>query len=963
MAGLIDDNQEKTIEEAVQQFVDAQLLGEKPNIDGFVKQYPEIEDKLRQRIQNLQKIDALFDSLVQSDENDFEDTVIRDNLVGRKVGSFEIVEMIGRGGMGVVYLAHDTKLDRSVAIKSIPAKLADDSTTRMRFHREAKLLASLNHPNIAAIHDIIEQDEGAGYLILEYVPGETLAQRIAREPLNLEEALSIGRQVAEAVSAAHEKSIVHRDLKPGNIKITPEGNVKVLDFGLAKASVDEGRSDETAITQLGRVIGTPAYMSPEQACGKPTDKRSDIWSFGCVLYEMLTGYLPFDGETATEILARIIEREPDWEVLPQETPTNIRTLLRRCLEKKPQRRLRDIGDAAIEISETLNIPVTAPPVTTPSSILLKPQITARHKLRTAATIVVAAFVIVLSVIAVQLVSKKEVQPSLKEIRLVVLPFENLGPAEDEYFADGITDAITARLAVIRGLGVISRQSAMQYKKRQKDTRQIAKELRVDYILEGTVQRERPSDPTSRVRIIPQLIKASDDTHVWAETYDNDMSEVFRVQSDLAEQVAQALDITLLEPQRQALRSEPTKNMEAYDYYLRGNEYLYRSYFENDFEIAIGMYEKSVELDTKFALAYARLSEAHDQMYWFLYDYSEERLAMAKQAVDKALELNPDLPEAHMALGNYYYYGHLDYDRALEQFAIARKSQPNNSLLFAAIGYVRRRQGKFEQALANLKKASELDPLDKLLVLEVARTFIFLRKYPEAERYFNRAISLAPDQTEPYHRKASLYLRPQGNTENARAVLEEALQNTKSAAEDADIVILQVEIDVFDRNYPEALDRLSLKSEHINNRLYFIPSALRYALIYGYMNKKEPAKKYYDEAQSILESKIEEQPGDERFHSSLGIAYAGLGRKEDAIREGKLAVELLPVTKDAWRGTLRVQDLARIYVMVGKYDAAIDHLEFLVSVPGEMSIPLLRLDPAWDPLRDHPRFKKLIESGK
>ncbi len=269
----------------------------------------------------------------------------------------------------------------------------------------------------------------------------------------------------------------------------------------------------------------------------------------------------------------------------------------------------------------------------------------------------ATIIVVMAGIAVWLVNKKPSVPLSKEIRLVVLPFENLGPAEDEYFAAGITDAITARLATIHGLGVISRQSAMQYKKREKSAQQIANELRVDYILEGTVQRERPSDPNSRVRIIPQLIKASNDTHVWAQPYDNDMSEVFRVQSDLAERVAQALNITLVERERRALRSRPTENMEAYDYFLRGNEYWHRSELENDFKIAIQMYERAVELDPKFALAYAQLSRAHAHMYWDYYDRTEERLAMAKKAVDRALQLEPDSPEAHFALGHYYYHGH------------------------------------------------------------------------------------------------------------------------------------------------------------------------------------------------------------------------------------------------------------------------------------------------------------------
>jgi len=717
------------------------------------------------------------------------------------------------------------------------------------------------------------------------------------------------------------------------------------------------------------VIGTPAYMSPEQARGKPTDKRSDIWSFGCVLYEMLTGRVPFQGETASDTLANILQTEPDWQALPQSTPANIRVLVRRCLAKDPTHRLHDIADARIEISETLSLLTTAPWGTTPPSVSFKSEIAGKPKLRRMAMIVGAAIIIVLSGVAVWFlstlstvwfISKQQAQWTSKEKVLVVLPFENLGPAEDEYFAAGITDAITARLAVIRGLGVISRQSAMQYKKREKNTQQIAKELGVDYILEGTVQRERPSDPTSRVRIIPQLIRASDDRHVWAQTYDDDMSEVFRLQSDLAERVAQALDVTLLEPERKALASRPTENMEAYEYYLRGNEYYQRDVAnKNDFRIAIGMYEKAIELDPTFALAYAQLSRAHVMMYWISLVPSEEHLAMAKDALDKALELEPDLPEAHLALGHYYYHGNLDYDRALEQFEIARKSQPNSSELLSFIGFVQRRQGKFEQGLANIKKASELDPRSATLAFEVGYTLTFLRKYPEAERYYERAISLRPDWL-GFYAKANLYLHWEGSTEKARAVLEEAAaQNIKSA----ELSSMAVMLDVFDGNYQEALDKLSLKSEDIGSMEDFIIKTLRKALIYGKMSKEELAKKYYDDARRILETTIQQQPEQALLHTWVGVAYAGLGRKEDAIREGELAVEILPVTQEAIRGSSLVGNLARIYVMVGEFDAAIDQLEFLLSRPGEMSIPLLRLDPVWDPLRDQPRFKKLLEGGK
>jgi tetratricopeptide (TPR) repeat protein len=503
---------------------------------------------------------------------------------------------------------------------------------------------------------------------------------------------------------------------------------------------------------------------------------------------------------------------------------------------------------------------------------------------------------------------------------------------------------------------------MQYKKREKSAQQIANELRVDYILEGTVQRERPFDPNSRVRIIPQLIKASNDTHVWAQAYDNDMSEVFQVQSDLAERVAQALDITLAERERWALRSRPTENMEAYDYFLRGNEYGRRSELENDFKIAIQMYERAVELDPKFALAYAYLARSHANMFWYYYDRTEQRLAMAKKAVDRALQLAPDSPETHFALGHYYYHGQSDWDRALEEFAIVRKSQPNNSDLLSFIGYVKRRQGKFEEALANIKRASELDPLSNILASELGETFELMRNYPESMRNFNRAISLAPDVPELYDFKAGLYLLWEGNKEKARMVIEQAAQNIGSFREQPFIVLRSVWLNVLDGKYQEALAQLSsCKVEAFSSQFVFIPKAQVYAQINGLMGNKEVEQAQYESAASILETRIQQEPDDARFHSALGITYAGLGRKKDAIREGKLAVELLPVNKDALRGYSRASDLARIYVMVGEFDLAIDQIEFLLSIPGGLSIPLLRLEPVWAPLREHPRFKKLLEA--
>jgi serine/threonine protein kinase/tetratricopeptide (TPR) repeat protein len=882
---------------------------------------------------------------------------------GSQIGSFRIEQELGRGAAGVVYLAHDTKLDRSVAIKSLPAELMENSKARTRFAREARVLASLNHPNIATIYDELRETEGVGYLILEYVPGRTLAERIAGTKLKPQEALSIAQQIAEAVAAAHEHDVIHRDLKPGNIKITPEGKVKVLDFGLAKALGDETTEKQSTITEPGRIIGTPAYMSPEQARGQATDKRCDIWSFGCVLYEMLTGKVPFEGETISDILTGILDCEPDWHALPQTTPANIQVLLRRCLEKDPHRRLHDIADAAIEINETLNLPATAPPVTIPS-ISLTPHIAVKVRSRRIAMVIAVTVIIALSAIAVLYILEQRSVPTSEKMRMVVLPFENLGLAEDDYFTDGVTEEITSRLSVIHSLGVISRTSATQYKKSDKTIRQIGEELGVEYVLEGTVRWERPAEGPSQVRVTPQLIRVSDDTHLWSDRYDAVLANIFEVQSDIAEKVANALDIALLEPERQVIEYKPTENTEAYTYYMRGNDYQNRSLIESDLIIAIQMYEKAVELDPEYALAYAQLSRCHAAMYWQYYSHTPQRLEMAEKNVRRALQLGPDLPEVHLALGHYYYNCRSDWDQALHEFAVALKSLPNDSDLLSYIGYVRRRQGKFREALADIKSASELayklNPCSNNITNSLGETFMYIRDYPEAMRCFEKAISLTPDNPRPYGYKASLYLLWEGSTKKARAVVEKALAlESVGSPETSPIYNRLINLDVYDGNYQDALRRISLRSEDTDTQDFFIPVAMQYASVYGYM-KNDLAKKYYDEGLKIVEAKIRQEPNDARLHSALGIAYAGLGRRQEAIREGKLAVDLLPVSKDAMRGICRVDDLARIYMMVGDFDLAVDQIAFLLSIPSELSINLLRLDPAWNPLRGHARFQKLLE---
>jgi serine/threonine-protein kinase len=698
-------------------------------------------------------------------------------------------------------------------------------------------------------------------------------------------------------------------------------------------------------------------MSPEQASGEhKLDRRSDIYALGCVLYEMLAGEPPHTGPTAQAIIAkRITEPAPRVTTVRETVPGPVADALERALARLPADRLAP----ANRFSEALTGPAAAP--TAGVSTARRPAV--RRSVIAYAAVAILAIIGAYTVIS-RTVGPPESAEAAALPRLAVLPFENLGSLEDDYFADGITEEITSRIAEISGLHVKSRTSTMQYKNHEKTLQQIGEELNVDYVLEGTIRTDRAPNGSGQVRVTPQLIRVSDDAHLWTDRYTADLvpGEIFGVQEQIANQVAGALDVTLLEPERRRLAAQPTDNVEAYDYYLRGNDYFFnRGDQDQDARIAIQMYQMAVDLDPDFALAYARLSRVHSMMWFFFYDRTQERLAVAREAVDQALRLDPDLPEAHEALGMYYYHGHLDYERALAEFAIAQKSQPNSGDLLEATGYVQRRQGKFVEALANFKQAVELNPRSAPSADELAETYALVRNPVEAARYYDRAVSLSPDWAHPYAEKAKwVHLRLEGSTARARAVLEQA--RSVGLAQHPEIAYAWILLEIWDGDYRQALDRLALVSSDVlwEDQFLHVPYAQLYAQAYGLMGTRQLEQAYHDSARAILEAGIQQRPDDERYRSALGIAYAGLGRTADAIREGELAVELLPMSKEAWRGAYRVEDLARIYTMVGEYDAAIDRLETLLAVPSPMSVPMLRIDPTWNPLRNHPRFQALLE---
>jgi len=668
---------------------------------------------------------------------------------GSQIGPFRIEQELGRGGAGVVYLAHDTKLDRSVAIKSLPAEVMENAKARSRFSREARLLASLNHPNIATIYEEFEEVEGVGYLILEYVPGQTLAERIAKKPLKLEEALSIALQIAEAVAAAHEHDVIHRDLKPGNVKITPEGKVKVLDFGLAKAVGGEGLDQQSTVTEPGRVIGTPAYMSPEQARGKPADKRSDIWSFGCVLYEMLSGKVPFKGETVSDTLANILQTDPNWQALPQSTPANIVALLRRCLEKEPHRRLRDIGDIAITLEDTTTELQRSTLRTGPVEAgRAQPTKWSRRALPWFITgVAVTTVVFLASIIALKLAGPPE-KPEGKPISLptagpikaiVVLPFENLsGDPEQEYFVDGMTDALSAELGKIKALRVISRTSAMHYKDTDKVIPEIVKELGVDAVIEGSVLKA-----DNNVRVTAQLVDGRTDTHLWADNYTGTLTDILALQSEVTLAIAREIEVALTPEEEGRITRTESVNPEAHEAYLKGRWY-FNKYSLEGFTKAREYSELAIEEDPNYAPAYAWLAMGYGGAGYWGYMRPREAFPKVKEAALKALELDDTLADAHLVLAGCSFYYDWDWPAAEREFKRAIELNPNLPEVQHSYSFYLTTMGRPDEAIAESKRAEELDPLSLVSMAIVAGHLLVAHRYDEAIEQLQKPLEMDPD---------------------------------------------------------------------------------------------------------------------------------------------------------------------------------------------------------------------------
>jgi TolB-like protein len=879
------------------------------------------------------------------------------------ISSYRILECLGGGAMGVVYKAEDTRLGRTVALKFLPAELTRDLEAKERFLQEARLASSLDHPNLCTIYEAGETESGQLYLSMAFYDGENLKKRIERGPLPVADAVEIAAQIANGLARAHGSGIIHRDVKPANVMLTSRGEVKLVDFGLAKLTGELGVS----FTQAGALMGTPAYMSPEQAQGKPVDTRTDVWSLGVVLYESLTGMRPFAGEAWQAVIQAVIHQTPEAvRKLRPEVPPALDRIVQRCLAKKPADRYPTIEALAADLNSLRGPGLSSfgswSHTVAPVPWRREPP---WHWIALGGLMVflilAAGLYFALRPIPEAELPTRPAQPvagaPVPDGRqmIVVLPFENLGAPEDAYFAEGITEEITSRLAAIQGLRVISRTSANQYRGTTKSLSQIGRELKVDYVLDGSVRWEHSPSGPSRVRVTPKLIRVSEDSHLWSERYDREIDEIFKVQSEIAEKVIAQLNVTLEQAEREVLLGHPTDSHEAWQVYRQGRSKLDSLVPRNEQDglEAVALFEQALEIDPEFALAAAWLSRAHSGMHWAGLDVTKERLDLAKQAAERALALQPELPEARLALGYYYYWGHRAYDPALEQFEMVGRARPNDTEVLTGIGYIRRRQGKFEQALDYLKKALVLDPRNAALASNVGNTHTMLRQYPQAQNYYDLALSIDPQELTPYIEKSMNFRLWKGEPQLSREVLEKAPPGAMYLELD------WIEQSFHERRFDEALRRIqALPFDFVRNQEQVYPKVLLEAHAYRYLGQRERARQAYGEAYRLLAAEVRLNPGDPRLQSSMGLALAGLGHREEAMKAGGLAVELSPVGKDAVSGAHRLIELAKIYALVGAEQPALDHIDVLLGMPAPLSAAMLRSDPMWDPLRDNPRFQAI-----
>ncbi len=852
---------------------------------------------------------------------------------------YRLERELGHGGMATVYLAQDLRHDRAVALKVLKPELAH-ALGPERFLREIQVTAQLDHPHILPL---LDSGDAGGFLyyVMPYVQGETLRTRLMRaKQLPLDDALQIAAEVADALNYAHGQGIVHRDIKPENLLLAGR-HVRVADFGIARAVTAAGGD---SLTATGVAIGTPAYMSPEQAGGsKDVDGRSDLYSLGCVLYEMLAGHPPFTGGTAHEILARhSMDAVPSLAAARPTVPEGLERAIATALAKVPADRFSTAAQFADALARRGSSATVG---------------AARSSRRVARLAVIAVAGMVTVGGAILMLRPSPKAPGYARTAIAVLPLQNLsaqGP--HAYFAGGLHDELLTQLSKVAALKVISRTSVMGYESTKTPLRQIASELGVGSVVEGSVQIEG-----SRLRVNVQLIDAATDAPVWAERYDRTLDDAFAIQSDVAQRIVAAVGAALSDAEQQRLAAVPTANAEAYRLYLQGREYLIRpGFLRRNEEIAQQLFETALARDPGFALAHAALSEVHGRMFWFRYDPSPARAARQRAEAEAALRLAPELPQAHVAMGLAHFWGRRDYRRALEEFRVALKGLPNDARVWQFIGTVHRRLGNWDEVLAAFEKATQLNPRDAQLFFGFGGyTYQLMHRYADAVRAYNRALTLVPDLYDAALAKGWTYVRWQGQLDTLRA----ALSQVPTAAElgpRGTRAALYVQLLHWERNADSLLQVLTMaRAPVFEGQDFLLPSSLYAAWAHRLHGDRPAARAAFDSARVLLDSVLRELPDDWRVHAARGLALAGLGRRDETLQETRWLQQSVVYREDALQGPQVAEDRARILAQAGEVEAALDEIERLLAGPSWLSVHTLRLDPLWDPIRDHPRFKALL----
>ena len=854
---------------------------------------------------------------------------------GDRLGPYEIMRELGRGGMAVVYLAQDHKHHRRVALKVLLPEVAL-ALGHQRFLREIQIAANLAHPHILPLHDSGEAG-GLLYYVMPYVEGESLRARVARGgSLPLDDALGIARQVLAALGYAHDHGVLHRDIKPENILLEADQAI-VADFGIARAVSEAGVE---TLTQPGLIMGTPAYMSPEQTSGDTQlDARSDLYSLGCVLYEMLAGEPPFTGRSAQAIMAHhAIDPVPPLRTVRPTVPQAVERTIERLLAKVPADRFAGAQQVATALTQAA---VDGPAPARARSD--HPRMRRQVLLGTTAVLVAISAAVV-----VRGGEHAAESPADGARMLAVLPFKNLGAPADQYFADGLTEEITSRLALVGDLGVISQSSADRYRGTDKSLKQVGKELGVGYVLEGSIRWNRQADGSSRIRVTPQLIRVADDRHVWATRYDTDLRDIFEIQANIAEQVATALGLVIAAPDSGAAAGKPTTNLSAYDAYLRGNADFPADFYGSQGQILVRLqraaenYREAVKFDSSFALAYAKLGTTAVNLYQRSLDSSAA--TEAKAAIDRALRLDPDLGDAHYALGMYNLIIDSDTTAAMRELETAVRRSPNDADLLMDLANVEwNLRGSQSQAITRAERAVHLDPRNQRRMVVLAFLYQEAQRFDDAERTYDRAIALRPENPGPYTQKAVNYLIGYGDIARARQVLRQAARHVDtmdliSAA--ATTLMPQHYLGILDEGYQRAALGLPMSA--------FAGDTVLYGLTKGVISRALGDSVRY-RAHFEMALPVAKARHDDFLQCFL---LGGLGHRKEAYAAFARA--------RAAFGPRSILDEyeARLAMLAGDYERAIEILERR-NWGQQLTVPWLRADPFWAPLRKDPRFQRLV----